>query len=101
MRERLARTLSDGKVTLTFVHPTSPSETLKASVSLDSTPRYLVEQLIAANFIPPPDSTGQYKLRTKDGRQLLDDAEIAAAGVADQSHLVVESSMTGAVAGRR
>lgn len=87
-------------MTLTFVHPTAPSETLTARISHNATPVYLVDQLVAADFIPPASSVGQYKLRTQDGVQLLDDVAIKDAGVADEAHLTVDHSVTGAVAWR-
>jgi hypothetical protein len=100
-RKKGGLNLPDDKVTVTFIHPTNPSETLTANVSLDSTPLYLVEQLIAAAFIPPASSVGQYKLRKQDGIQLLDDVTLRNAGVGDQAQLAVDHSVTGArTAGR-
>ena len=58
--------LSDGIVNVTFVHPTNLSETLTAKVSESATALYLIEQLVAAGFIRPADSVGQYKLRTQE-----------------------------------
>jgi len=88
--------LSDGTITLTFVHPTNLSETLTANVSDSATPQYLIDQLIAASFIPPANSVGQYKLRTEDGTQLLDDQSIGTAGLGEQAQLNVNHSVTGA-----
>lgn len=93
--------MSESTIELTFVHPTNRSETLTASVGASGTPAYLIEQLIASEFMSPPDSVGQYKLRTENGVQLLDDRAIGDQGVGDGSQLTIDHNMTGAeLAGR-
>ncbi|MBB5955821.1 hypothetical protein FHS29_002402 [Saccharothrix tamanrassetensis] len=70
-------------------------------MSPSATPVYLVEQLVAAGFIPPASSVGQYKLRREDGVQLLDEVTLEDAGVVDGAQLTVDHSVTGAVSGGR
>jgi WXG100 protein secretion system (Wss), protein YukD len=88
--------MSQDKITLTFEHPTNKSETLTARVSRNATPNQLVEQLIAHRFMQPAESVGQYKLRTQDGTQLLDDATLADAGLSDGALLTVDHAVTAA-----
>lgn len=88
--------LSDSTIELTFVHPTNRSETLIASVSDTGTPTYLIEQLIAADFISPPGAVGEYKLRTENGTQLLDDRPIGEQGLRAGALLTIDHNMSGA-----
>jgi hypothetical protein len=91
--------MPEDKITLKFEHPTNKSETLTATVSRGATPGYLVDQLVAARFIPQPSSVGQYKLRTENGVQLIDDETIEEAGLADGMLLTVDHAVTAARTG--
>lgn len=88
--------MSEDKVTISFVHPTNPSETLTATITSEATSRYIIDQLIAASFIEPESRVGQYKLRDSSGMQLLDDVTLIAAGVVDGAQLSVDHTVTGA-----
>ncbi len=89
--------MDDDKLTLHFVHPTNPSEMLTAAVSPESTPQYLVRQMVSAGFLPEAGAVGQYKLRNaQSGVQLLDQVTLRAAGVPNNSNLLVDHTTTGA-----
>lgn len=93
--------MTDDKVTLTFIHPTNPSETLTAAVSTAATPHYLVEQMITAGFLVPAAGAGQYKLRNNQtGIQLVDNTTLKAAGIDDGTEILVDHTVTGASARR-
>lgn len=92
------RNVSNGpeKIKVSFVHPTDSTKTLNTAVSRESTPNYLIEQMVKSSFIQPPPTGGSYKLRTVEGVQLLDTISLNSAGLSDGATLIVETSVTGA-----
>lgn len=85
------------KITVHVQHPTNPSDVLTAAVTPAATPKYMVDQMVQAAWLPAPEQVGQYKLRNAaTGVQLLDHVTLAAAGVADGATLNVDHTTTGA-----
>lgn len=84
------------KIKVSFVHPKDSTKMLNTAVGRESTPAYLVDQMVKNGFIPPPPQGGSYKLRTTGGVQLLDAVSLNEAGVTDGTTLMVESALTGA-----
>lgn len=94
--------MENGKVTLKFRHPTDSTEELTASVSPEATPKFLIDQLVQAGFIPPLGATGRYVLRNgATGVQLLENGTLASAGLGAGGELLVEATMSGAESGGR
>jgi hypothetical protein len=84
-------------LTVSIQHPTNVSQVAKVSVSPEITPRYMVEEMVKAAWLPQPGTGGQYKLRNPGtGLQLLDDVGLAAAGVTTGALLTVDHTTTGA-----
>jgi hypothetical protein len=84
-------------VTVNFLHPTEVGKKLQATVSVTSTPRYLIEQLILSGFLGRASTATQYRLVNAATRyQLFDNATLVDAGIHDDSDLQVVRSATGA-----
>jgi hypothetical protein len=85
------------KIQVTFIHPTESEKTITAAVSPQATPRYLINEMLKANFMSAAGNAGQYKLRNvQNGEQLLDDATLASAGLGNGGTLAVDHTTTGA-----
>lgn len=86
--------------TVSIQHPTNVSEVATVSVSPEVTPKYMVEQMVKAAWLPQPGAGGEYKLRNPGtGLQLLDNVGLAAAGVTDGTTLAVDHTTSGASEG--
>lgn len=88
---------TDGKITLNFVHPTESEKILQAAVGLTATPNYLIQQLIGSGFMEKPGPSTQYKLvHVETKSELPPNITLADAKVADNAHLNVIHSVSGA-----
>lgn len=84
-------------ITLNFQHPTNSGEILTAAVSANATPKFLIDQMVQAGFLPPANAAGEYKLRdAQSGRQLLDNVTLADAGITSGATLGVDHATAGA-----
>lgn len=89
--------MPDNDIMVEFIDPSDSAHTLNVAVSPESTPHWLIDQLVKNGFIPPADKVGQYKLCNADtGVQLLDNVALGAAGVANGTTLNINDTMTGA-----
>ena len=95
--QQMERYVANGKVTISFVHPTDSEQVLTAEVSGTATPKFLVAQLVEAGWLSRAATAGQYKLRdARSGTQLLDETSLAQAGIVDGAVLTVDHATAGA-----
>jgi hypothetical protein len=93
----MGNAVAPAKITINVIHPTDSAEMLTAAVSVTATPKYLIDQMIKAGFLPPAQAATQYKLRVaQTGQQLLDHVSLADAGVQDGVTLQVDHATSGA-----
>jgi hypothetical protein len=84
-------------IRINFLHPTAVEKELQATVSVTSTPRYLIEQLILSGFLARASAATQYRLvNSATGHQLFDHVTLVDAGIHGDSNLQVIHSATGA-----
>jgi hypothetical protein len=84
-------------IRVNFVHPTEAEKELRATVSVTSTPRILIERLILSGFLARAGAATQYRLvNSATGHQLFDHVTLVDAGIHGDSNLQVIHSVTGA-----
>jgi hypothetical protein len=87
-------------ISVTFVHPTDSSQSLLATIGSESTPQYLISELIAEGFIAAVGKGTWYKLvDARTNTELPDHVSLAESGVASGSTLMIMSSVSGASEG--
>jgi hypothetical protein len=90
-------TVADEKVTVTFVHPTQSDKLLQATVGKTATPKYLINQLVTSGFMEKAGQSTEYRLVDSDTKkELAPNVTLGEAQVADNAHLYVIHSVTGA-----
>lgn len=77
------------KVNVTIVHPTESGEELSVAVSAAATPKFLIDQLLKAGFMPPiAENEGRYDLTNLGtGAEIGPGSTLAAAGITDGARL--------------
>jgi hypothetical protein len=87
------------KVNITIVHPTESGEEVSVAVSAAATPKFLVDQLLKAGFMPAiAETEGRYDLNNLGtGAQIGAGSTLAAAGIADGARLKLMPALNGAV----